>query len=97
MLSVTIAGNTEKFRAEAEILDDSGNRLALIYEDSKGWHVEETDTQFDRQSEDYRIALQGVKQELSKYINHKGENPPPNLTADELAKWLLKKKRRFWS
>ena len=97
MLSLTMSGNPQARRAEAEILDGTGNSLALIYEDSNGWHVEESTVQFDRDSEEYKIVLQGVKQELSKYTNRKGENPPPNLTADELAKWLMKKRKWFWS
>jgi hypothetical protein len=36
MFEIIIAGNPDACRTEAEITDESGNRV--VYEDSNGWH-----------------------------------------------------------
>ncbi len=40
MHSVTITGNVEKCRTEAEISDSEGAVLAVVYETSDGWHTD---------------------------------------------------------
>ena len=96
MLRGVIAGNIEKCRTEAEIWDESENRLAVIYEDLNGWQLELSDGQFDRESPEFKTLIQGLKQELSGFVNRKGQNAPKNMTAGELALWLMKKKKWFF-
>ena len=38
MFEIIIAGNPDACRTEAEITDESGNTVAIVYEDSNGWH-----------------------------------------------------------
>jgi len=40
MFETIIAANPDACRTEAEIADESGNRVAIVYEDSGGWHTE---------------------------------------------------------
>jgi len=96
MLSGVIAGNIEKCRTEAKIWDESENRPAVIYEDANGWQTELSDAQFDRESPEFKTLITGLKQELSRFVNRKGQNPPKNMTAGELALWLMKKKKCFF-
>jgi hypothetical protein len=96
MLSGVIAGNIEKCRTQAEIWDESENRLAVIYEDVSGWQIELSDVRFDRESPEFMTLITGLKQELSRFVNRKGQNPPKNMTAGELALWLMKKKKWFF-
>jgi hypothetical protein len=96
MLRGVIAGNIEKCRTEAGIWDESEYRLAVIYEDMNGWQLELSDGRFDRESPEFKTIIQGLKQELSRFVNRKGQNPPKNVTAGELALWLMKKKKWYF-
>src|SRR6266700_415342 len=39
MFEIIIASNVDACRTEAEIADELGNRVAIVYEDSNGWHA----------------------------------------------------------
>jgi len=97
MLRAVIAGNVEKCRTEAEVWDESGNKLAVIYEDLSGWHTEPSESLSDRESPEIKTLVEGLKQELSRFVNRMGQDPPENASAGVLALWLMKNKKRwFW-
>ena len=96
MLRGVISGNVEKCRTEAEIWDESGVKLAVIYEDMSGWHTELSDERVYAESPEFKTLLEGLKQELSRFVNRKGQNPPKNLMSGSLSLWLMKKKKWFW-
>ena len=91
MYSVTIIGNVEQCRTEAEISDSEGAALAVVYESSDGWH---TDFLVERQNQaanDFQAAVENAKESLSHYVNRRGENPPKNATAGAFSLWLMVK------
>jgi hypothetical protein len=91
MLRGVISGNVEKCRTEAELWDESGHKLAVIYEDMSGWHTELCDKRAYAESPEFKTLLEGLKQELSRFVNRKGQNPPTNLTLGASSLWLMKK------
>ena len=92
MFEIIIAGNLEACRTEAEIADESGNRLAIVYEDSDGWHTEPIDVRLEQFSKSFESLIENAKEKLSHYVNRRGDNVPIELTtAGALAMWLMAK------
>ena len=75
MFTAAIAGNTEQCRTEATILDESGKKLAVIYEDMSGWHTDFLDEHVDRESKEFQSMIGALKQKLSRFVNRKGQPP----------------------
>ena len=91
MYSVTIIGNVEQRRTEAEILDSEGAVTAVVYETSDGWHTDILVKQLNRAATDFQTAVQNAKESLSHYVNRRGENPPENATWGAFSLWLMVK------
>jgi hypothetical protein len=87
----TIAGNLPFYRTEAEISDQEGNLICIVYEDGEGWHTELCDVGFDQNDSDLAAAVSDAKAALSRYINRRGDDAPQGLTAVALALWLMVK------
>jgi hypothetical protein len=92
MFETIIAGNVDACRTEAEIADESGNRVAIVYEDSDGWHTEVLDHRIEQGSASFNALVDNAKEVLSHYVNRRGDNAPSQLTtAGALALWLMAK------
>ena len=92
MFEIIIVGNVDTFRTEAEIADELGKRVAMVYEDSTGWHTEVIETGLEQTSSDFNAIVENAKEKLSHYVNRRGENPPDELTtAGALSLWLMVK------
>jgi hypothetical protein len=87
--SVTITGNVEHCRAEAEITDSHGAVFAVVYETSDGWHTDILVTQGNQAATDFQTAVEDAKESLSHYVNRRGENPPENATWGAFSLWLM--------
>lgn len=88
--TVTVLGNVEQCRTEAEVTRD-GQLIAVVYETSDGWHTEIVASQLISPQGDFEAAVSTARQTLSHYINRRGMNPPQNATSGALALWLMKK------
>ena len=86
-----IVSNLAICRTEAEISDEAGNVLCVVFEDMEGWHAESLDGGFDQDATDFALAVSEAKEMLSHYVNRRGGNPPVGSTAGGLALWLMKK------
>jgi hypothetical protein len=86
MLEVILAGNPETGRLEAEVRNERYDLVAVVYEDSTGWHVEKHGSQ--RLPDD---LLRKIKDELSMRPNRKGNDHPEGMTVGEYSLWLLEK------
>jgi hypothetical protein len=91
MYSLTIVGNVEQRRTEAEISDKEGLVVAVVYETSDGWHVEVLREQTDQNATNFRTVVDSAKERLSHYINRKGENAPTSVTSGSFSLWLMTK------
>ena len=92
MFETTIAANPDACRTEAEIADESGNRVAIVYEDSEGWHTEICDDRIEPTSTSFNALVENAKAVLSHYLNRRGNNLPSGLmTVGALALWLMAK------
>ena len=92
MFETIIAANPDACRTEAEIADESGNRIAIVYEDSDGWHTEVLDDRIEKASTSFDALIESAKEVLSHYVNRRGENVPSEFTtAGALALWLMAK------
>ena len=90
MYSVTIIGNVEHCRTEAEISDGKGTLLSVVYETSNGWHTDLLVEQVNR-TLDFQTAVEHAKEKLSHYVNRRGENPPEAATRGAISLWLMLK------
>jgi hypothetical protein len=88
--SVTILGNVEECRTEAEISRD-GRVVAIVYESFDGWHTEMVDEHLAQHECDLEQAVEGARKTLSHYVNRLGNDPPQNATRGAFALWLLMK------
>jgi len=88
--SVTIIGNVEHCRTEAEISDGKGTLLSVVYETSNGWHTDPLVEQVNHDP-DFQTAVEHAKESLSRYVNRRGENAPENATRGALSLWLMLK------
>ena len=91
MYSVTIIGNVERCRTEAEISDSEGAVVAVVFESSEGWHTEIFVEQLNLAATDFQTAVKSAKESLSHYVNRRGENPPENATQGAFSLWLMVK------
>ena len=91
MYSVTILGNVEQCRTEAEISDSEGTLLAVVYQTSDGWHTGVFVEELHQTATDFQAAVENAKQSLSHYVNRRGENPPDNATRGAFSLWLMVK------
>ena len=91
MYSLTIVGNVERRRTEAEIADSEGVVLAVVYEAIDGWHTDILVEQLNQASADFWTVVDNARQNLSHYVNRRGENPPENATWGAFSLWLMVK------
>jgi hypothetical protein len=86
--SVTILGNLEECRTEAEVSRD-GHLAAVVYEKPDGWHTEIIASQLTQPQVEFDAAVNAARETLSHYINRLGTNPPQNMTRGAFALWLM--------
>ena len=86
-VSITIFGNVESGRTEAEVYRD-GVCVAIVYEDAGGWHIEQLD---DSQPQLSSEEVETAQDTLKVYINRCGVKPPSGLSAAGLSIWLMEK------
>ncbi len=92
MFETIIAANPDACRTEAEIADESGNRVAIVYEDSGGWHTEILDDRVEQPLTRFNALIENAKEVLSHYVNRRGDNVPGEMTTvGALALWLMVK------
>jgi hypothetical protein len=91
MYSVTIIGNVEKCRTEAELSDGEGAVLAVVYEIADGWHTEILAEKLNQAATEFQTAVENAKESLSHYVNRRGENPPETATRGAFSLWLMMK------
>jgi len=89
--SVTIIGNMEQCRTEAELSDNEGAVLAVVYETSDGWHTDILVEQLNQAATDFQTAVENARETLSHYVNRRGENSPENATRGAYSLWLMVK------
>jgi hypothetical protein len=89
--SVTIIGNVEQCRTEAELSDGEGAVLAVVYETSDGWQTDIYVEQLNQAATDFQSAVENAKESLSHYVNRRGEDPPENATLGAFSLWLMVK------
>jgi hypothetical protein len=94
--SILILGNVEECRTEAEVYIEGrqANRepWAVVYETQAGWGVDFlTEVTVEPSKEVAETALAAAQEALSAYVNRRGENPPPGLSAAGLSLWLMEK------
>jgi hypothetical protein len=89
MYSVTIVGNAEQCRTEAEISNRDGMVIAVVYEASDGWHTEISHEPTNQNAADFEAIVETTKEKLSHYVNRKGANVPTNMTIVSLSLWLM--------
>jgi hypothetical protein len=92
MFETIIIGNPETCRTEAEIADESGNRVAIVYEDSNGWHTEIFGDWVKQAPSNFNTLIDRAREVLSHYVNRRGDNVPCELTTvGALSLWLMAK------
>ncbi|HMI51246.1 MAG TPA: hypothetical protein VK525_07030 [Candidatus Saccharimonadales bacterium] len=92
MFETVIAGNPDTCRTEAEIADESRNRVAVVYEDSDGWHTQVLDDRVEQASSSFNALIENAKEVLSHYVNRRGDKVPTQLkTRGQLSLWLMEK------
>jgi hypothetical protein len=91
MFEIIIAGNLDAYRTEAEIADDAGVRVAIVYEGPDGWHTEILDRRQELSSSAFNALIENAKETLSHYVNRRGENVPREMTMGALSLWLMLK------
>lgn len=89
--SVTIAGNVERCRTEAEIHDETGGMIGVVYEDAAGWHTEVFNEKVANRAAELDAVFTRAIQMLSHYVNRQGNNPPRGFTVGALALRLMQK------
>lgn len=89
MYSVTIVGNVERRRTEAEISDGEGVVVAVVYEASDGWHRELIGEHRNQATSDLKTIVDDAKESLSHYVNRLGENAPKNVSVGAFSLWLM--------
>jgi predicted phosphoribosyltransferase len=91
MFETIIAANADACRTEAEIADEAGKKVAIVFEDSAGWHLEVLDERIEKTSTSFNTVIEHAKEVLSHYVNRRGENPPKNATLGAFSLWLMVK------
>jgi hypothetical protein len=88
-LTRTFFGNIDRCRLEAEVSNRNGEIVAILYEDSSGWHVERSVGCSDETVT--TSFIEQVKAEMRSYVNRIGSDAPPEVSRGELALWLMLK------
>ena len=91
MYSVTIIGNVEHRRTEAELSDGEGAVLAVVYETLDGWQTDIFVEPLNQATTDFQSAVENAKESLSHYVNRRGKNAPENATMGAFSLWLMVK------
>jgi hypothetical protein len=91
LYSITIVGNVEQSRTEAEISNGEGVVLAVVYEGSDGWHTDIVAEHPGQAASDLQTVVDQAKESLSHYVNRRGENAPENATRGAYSLWLMVK------
>jgi hypothetical protein len=91
MYSLTIVGNVEERRTEAEISGKDGVVIAVVFENSDGWHKEIFQERINQNNPDFEIIVDSAKEKLSHYVNRKGEDAPAHMTIASFSLWLMTK------
>jgi hypothetical protein len=89
MFETVIVGNVDTCRTEAEISDETGMRLAIVYENLDGWHTEVADPRQDLSMSALNALVENAKEVLSHYVNRRGENVPGEMTVGAFSLWLM--------
>jgi hypothetical protein len=89
--SITIIGNVERCRTEAEVSNSEGTVIAIVYDASDGWHTDTFVEQLNLAATEFQTAIDNAKENLSHYVNRRGENPPKNATWGAFSLWLMVK------
>ncbi len=87
----TFVSNLGECRLDAELSASDGTVLAILFEDSAGWHLEWINA---GQSSISRKFIEQVKVDMQQYVHRTGLQAPEGLTMGELALWLLRKEDR---
>lgn len=69
MFETIIFGNPERCRTEAGIADESGNRVAILYEGADGWHTEVLGPWLEQPPTNFAALIESAKEVLSHYVN----------------------------
>jgi len=73
-------GQTLTRKKHGELLHKStGNRVAVVYEDSNGWHTEILDDRIEQISPSFNALMENAKEVLSHYVNRRGDRVPSQL------------------
>jgi hypothetical protein len=88
MLNHIFVSNIEQCRLEAEVSNDRGDVIAIIYEDQFGWRLEEVEGFPNKLPSQF---IEQVKAEMQRFVNRVGSNAPQHCTRGELALWLMRK------
>lgn len=89
--SITIFGNVDECRTEAEVSID-GNLAVLVYESTAGWQTElPGGADLSADASELVNAIAEARSRLQTYANRRGLNPPIGLTRPGLAFWLMEK------
>jgi hypothetical protein len=91
MFETIILGNPESCRTEAGIADESGNRVAIVYEGADGWHTEVLGPWLEQPPTNFGALIESAKEVLSHYVNRRGDNVPCGLSVGALSLWLIVK------
>jgi hypothetical protein len=90
--SLTIVGNVERCRTEVEISDRQGVAVAVVHEASDGWHTDILDEARPHHgTSDFTNIVGFAKEDLSHFVNRRGENAPQDVSVGALALWLMLK------
>ena len=65
--------------------------MAVVYEASDGWHTDIVVEHLGQAASDLQTALDHAKENLSHYVNRRGENAPENATQGAYSLWLMVK------
>ena len=91
MFETVIVGNVDTCRTEAEIADETGVRVAIVYEGLDGWHMELVDRRQGLPITEFDALVENAKEVLSHLVNRRGENVPREMTRGALSLWLMLK------
>jgi hypothetical protein len=91
MFETIIVGNPESCRTEAEIADESGNRVAIVSEGADGWCMEVLGPWLKQPPTNFASLIESAKEVLSHYVNRRGDNVPAGLSVGALSLWLMVK------
>jgi hypothetical protein len=88
MFTISVVGNIDECRTDAEISNGSGDLVAILYEGLDGWHVERLGGAGE---EVPHAVIDEAESRLKLYVNRTGANSPLGLTRAGLSLWLMTK------